>query len=341
MNRIGSTRAWTATELARRGDHLHTLDAASVARLAQELPTEFQIPDTPEAADRFRVQTGDLLNDLAAVISGKTQSYPGLAILVGAGLENLSDDQLTAMLYGLSLILGRPVKQNHAGEYVVWVRDERPADPESVRGYLTKDRMLLHTDAADLAGLVCLGQAAFGGASLFASAAAVHDVLAEEAPEVLHEYYRLWDWYVGMQRMPGAPLVLSSPIFSFYAGELSCRYGSYILRKGASSAGGELTAGQLKALDLFEEVTQRPELVLRHTLRRGELVWMNNYRVLHGREDFKDEPGAGRARLLRRVWVWLEEHAVLAPSFGAYDYHLLGLDLAKLRGASAKADSGG
>lgn len=332
--------AWMGSHLAKTGDHYHTVAAASVARLARELPTEFQVPETPKAADLFRTQTRELLCDLAAAISEKTRCYPGLTILTSTGLEELTDGQLTAMLYGISLLLGRPVTQNSAGEHVAWVRDERPDDPLNARGYLTKDQMLLHTDATDLAGLVCLSQAASGGASLFASAAAVHDVITEEAPELLHEYYRLWSWYVGAMRMPGAPPTVSSPIFSFYAGELSCRYGSYMLRKGASSVGGQLTAEQVKALDLFEEVTQRPEFVIRHTLCRGESVWMNNYRVLHGREAFEDGAGTERMRRLRRVWVWLDDHAVLAPSFASYDYQILPHDLAGPQGASAGADSG-
>jgi hypothetical protein len=327
------------SDLTKTGDHYHTVDTAAVARLSRELPTEFQIPDTTKATKAFRIQMSDLLSDIATIISEKTQSYPGLAILAGAGLEKLSDSQLTAMLYGLSLILGRPVAQNKAGEYTAWVRDERPADLQNARGHVTKDQMLLHTDAADLAGLVCLSQATSGGASLFASAATVHDVLTDESPELLHEYYRLWSWYVGVLQMPGAPPTVSSPIFSFYAGELSCRYGSYMLRKGASSAGGQLTVEQVKALDLFEEVTQRPELVLRHTLRRGESVWMNNYRILHGREAFEDGLSTDRMRRLRRVWIWLDNHTVLAPSFASYDYHILGHDLTKPQGTSAKEDA--
>jgi hypothetical protein len=332
--------AWMGYDLAGTGDHYHIVDSKSLARLAQKLPAEFQIPDTAKAADEFRVQAKDLLDDIAAVILEKTQSHPGLAILVGEGLDELTDGQLTAMLYGLSLILGRPIAQNLAGERLVPIRDERPADTQNARGYITKDRMLLHTDASDLAGFVCLSQAASGGANLFASAAAVHDVLTNEAPELLHEYYRLWNWNVGGLQIPGSPLTVSSPIFSFYAGELSCRYGSSMLRKGASGAGGHLTAEQVRALDLFEEVVQRPEVVLRHALRRGESVWMNNYRVLHGRDAFEDGLSVNQVRLLLRVWVWLDSRPVLAPAFASFDYQIFGHDLTKAPSESARVDSG-
>lgn len=329
---------WIGSELAKTGEHYHSVDTKSMKRLAQELPAEFQVPDTAKAADEFRVQVTDLLSDIAAVISEKVQSHPGLVILVGGSLEKLTDGQLTALLYGLSLILGRPMAQNSAGECLVPIRDEHPADAENARGYITKDKMLLHTDASDLAGFICLSQAASGGANLFASAAAVHDVLTDEAPELLHEYYRLWDWNIRGLQIPGTPPIVSSPIFSFYAGELSCRYGSSMLRKGALGAGRHLTTEQVKALDLFEEVVQRPEIVLRYTLRRGESVWMNNYRVLHGREAFEDGSSTHQMRLLLRVWVWLDKHPTLAPTFASFDYNIFGHNQTKTPSVSAKAD---
>jgi hypothetical protein len=338
MNRIGGTMAWKGSDLAKTGDHYLTVDTESVARLAQGLPTEFQLPGSAKAEDEFRAHAKGLLSDIAAAISEKTQFHLGLAIVVGKGLETLTDGQLRAFLYGLSLILGRPVTQNLSRERLVLVRDERPVDAQNARGYVTKDKMLLHTDASDLAGFICLNQAASGGANLFASAATVHDVLTDEAPELLHEYYRLWNWNVRGLQMPGISPTVPSPIFSFYAGELSCRYGSSMLRKGVSDEGGLLTVEQVKALNLFEEVAQRPELILRYTLRRGETVWMNNYRVLHGREAFENGSSTVQMRLLLRVWVWVDTPPVLAPAFASFDYHIIGHDRTTTPSVSTKAD---
>lgn len=245
----------------------------------------------------------------------------GLAILVGDGLDALTDGQLTALLLGLSALLGRPMAQNSEDEIIVSVRDERPADVQTARGYRSNARMVMHTDPTDVAGLLCLRQGAAGGASLFVNAATIHDVLARQVAALpaasLAEYYRLWSWDLrGMQR-PGADPLVTTPIFSTHRGALSCRYGSLMLREGARATDG-LSAEAAAALDLFEEVAQRPELGLRYTLRRGESVWINNYRVLHGREAFEDRAGTAQVRHLLRTWVWLHEQPPLARDFTAF-----------------------
>jgi hypothetical protein len=336
MNRTYSTMDWIGSDLTKAGNHYHIVDTELVARLAHGLPTEFQVPETVKAEDQFLVQVRDILSDIATVILEKTQSNLGLAILTGSGLEELTDDQLSAMLYGLSLILGQPMVQNLAGERLVLIRDEHPTDSQNARGYVTKDKMLLHTDASDLVGFICHSQAASGGANLFASATAVHDILTDEAPEMLHQYYRLWNWNVSGLQISKTPPTVLSPIFSFYAGELSCRYGSSMLRKGASGVGERLTIEQVKALDLFEEMVQRSKIVLRYTLRRGESVWINNYRVLHGREAFEDDSSIAQMRRLLRVWTWLDNRPVLAPTFASFDHHIFGHDRTKRLNISVK-----
>ena len=301
----------------RTGEHLQVLGEDVVARLARQLPTDLCLPD-PEAMDEFRSRMAELLGDVARVLADRIGSAgAGLSFLVGDGLEALTNDQLTALLLGLSALLGRPMVQNSDEELVVSVLDQRPADVETARGYRTNGRMLMHTDPTDVAGLLCLRQSATGGANVYASATAVHDMLTDQDPLTLHEYYRMWGWDLrGMQR-PGADPMVATPVFSSYDGELSCRYGSLMLREGARGTGG-LSVGSTAALDLFEQVAQRPELTLRYTLRRGESVWINNYRVLHGREAFEDRADAHQVRHLLRTWVWLHERPSLAPCFTAF-----------------------
>jgi gamma-butyrobetaine dioxygenase len=54
-------------------------------------------------------------------------------------------------------------------------------------------------------------------------------------------------------------------------------------------------------------VAEQDASVQRFTLRAGDLVVIDNYRVLHGREPFEGE------RVMWRVWVWTDEgHGVPA-----------------------------
>jgi hypothetical protein len=296
---------WTGAELEAARSHLLELDQARIEALESELA------DTDDSGE-----TSPLVGEHAAEILDRLQGGPGFAVVVGSGLARLSDEQLRSLLYAVSLALGHPMAQNPAGDRVVSVRDEAPSDP-SARGYRTSERLPMHTDAADVTGLMCLSQGRAGGRNVFASSATVHDTLTDECPELIHEYYRSWHWDLRGLEPDGAPPTLRGSIFSYYAGRLSCRYAPGILRSGAGRVGERLTDSQTKALDRFDEVAGRPSLQVSHRLTRGECVWMNNYAVLHGREAFDDGEDAGSVRHLLRTWVWLRDGPELARHFAS------------------------
>lgn len=319
MKNPPTLRAWTPDLLVASRCHLVELDADVVRAVAESLPTKFILPEGSEAEAEFRVEMSRRLGGVAEDIARRLGlSGPGLAIVTGRELADLTDDQLTALLFGLSSLLGRPIGQNADEERIVSVVDKRPPDVETARGYLANARMLMHTDPTDAAALLCLRQGAEGGGSVYVSAGAILDVLTEKAPALVHEYFRLWDWDLrGIQR-PDAAQIVPTPIFSTYRGELNCRYGSLMLREGARRGSGRLSADNEKFLDLFEEVAQRPDLIMRHTLRRGESLWLNNYRVLHGRDAFEDDIASGRVRRLLRTWIWLHDRPPVPPSYAAF-----------------------
>ncbi|MGH3528194.1 MAG: TauD/TfdA family dioxygenase [Pseudonocardiaceae bacterium] len=310
-------RGWTGDELLRTGAHLYRLDARQLARLARELPAGL-LPRHLADLDRVRARVAGPLGDIAnTLIDRLGTDGPGLAILTGDGIDRLSDGLLGALLVGLSALIGRPMQQNSDDELVVSVRDTLPADVATARGYLSNGPMLMHTDPTDVAALLCLQASAHGGASLFSSSEAVRDVLAGEAPSEVDMYHRLWSWDLRGMQAPGASPYVTTPIFCEYAGLLSCRFGSLMLREGARAT-GSLTSEAVAALDRFEDVAKRASLTLRHVLSRGDSVWMDNYRVLHGREEFQDRPDAGCARHLLRIWLWRHKRPELAQELDPF-----------------------
>ena len=246
----------------------------------------------------------------------------GRAIITGDGLANLSDNFLAGFHLAIACALGQPVGQNGAKETLVEVRAFHAPGTPGVRGYQDNDRMLLHSDAADFSGLMCLSQGDSGGTSLFASALDIHDILAEEAPELIGYYYNNWWWNVGALGFPGVERPISMPIFSVRRGRLSCRYSSSLLRGGAIAAGESLTDAQVRALDLFEEVALRDGVVTRYRLSRGESVWMNNQTLLHGRDAFRDDDGTDRTRRLLRAWSRSASARQRWPRVAAFDDQL-------------------
>lgn len=317
MTRARQRTAWVGADLESTGEHLVRLDAADVARLVDALPADFRTPD-PAGYDEVRARMVGPLGGIAAAISDRIgPSGPGLAFVVGDDLRAMRDAQLTPLVFGLSVLLGRPMAQNAENEVIVSVRDLKPADVKTARGYTSNDKMLMHTDPTDVAGLLCLERSAVGGAGLFIDAATVHAELLRLDPDAVARYHSPWTWDLrGMQR-PGVERLVRSPIFSRHDEMLSCRYGSLLLREGARATGG-LTEDTAALLDRFEEVAQRTQLCLRYALNRGESVWVNNYRILHGREGFEDEAGRNQVRHLLRTWVWLHDKPRLADDFTAF-----------------------
>lgn len=131
-------RAWTAAQLASSGAHVVRVGA----------PVAKALRDTAPADD---ATLRDLLGGVQADIASRLgPDGPGLAVITAPDLADCSDDQLTAMLVALCTGLGRLVGQNSDNQRIVTVIDERPADVESARGYLTSAEMRLHTDPTGL-----------------------------------------------------------------------------------------------------------------------------------------------------------------------------------------------
>src|SRR5258708_35644339 len=146
---------------------------------------------------------------------------PGLAIVPGEALQRLSDDELSAWFGALANFLGASVAQNISGEILVDVVDRTQGDAP-VRAYQTNERMLLHSDASDIAGLLCISSATVGGDSLFASARTVHDAISAARPDLMQEFFLPWRWNGTNLGLPGEAAQLNTPIFSFEPGGRSC-----------------------------------------------------------------------------------------------------------------------
>lgn len=244
----------------------------------------------------------------------------GLAILVGDGLSSFSDNALAGFHLAIAEGLGNLVGQNSSNETLVQVSAPLASGKIGVRGYQDNDGMLLHSDAADFSGLMCISQAGNGGTSLFASALDIHDILAQEAPDLLPFYYCDWFWNVGALGFPGVDYPIKLPIFSVWRGRLSCRYSSSLLRDGAAAAGETLTDVQVRALDLFEKVALQDGVVVKYRLTRGESVWMNNQIFLHGRDAFQDDTSC--MRRLIRAWSRSSSAHQRWPRIARFDDYL-------------------
>ena len=84
-------------------------------------------------------------------------------------------------------------------------------------------------------------------------------------------------------------------------------------QRAAEIRGEAVPQPLVEALRYLFKVAAQPELMVRFTLQPGEIVFWHNFRVMHSRTGFRNEPG--RERLLLRLWLNAHESLPMARGF--------------------------
>ena len=105
------------------------------------------------------------------------------------------------------------------------------------------------------------------------------------------------------------------PVYSWYAGRLSCRYNGKTIEDGMRKAGMPLEGVALEAVRAVGELAAQPPFRFDMTFERGDIQLLSNHTVLHARAGFEDWPEPERRRDLWRVWVNLRDGRPLQAAF--------------------------
>jgi alpha-ketoglutarate-dependent taurine dioxygenase len=90
------------------------------------------------------------------------------------------------------------------------------------------------------------------------------------------------------------------------------------IEMSARELGAPLTEREVAALDYFEEVGRRDDVMLTFMLEPGEAIFFNNCTMLHNRTSFEDHPDPARKRHLLRLWLMLDGGRPLTADIHAY-----------------------
>jgi hypothetical protein len=306
VEKVDHRAAWTAKSLQEQSaEWIHHLSADDVAELDRALrqvrskglvvpgfgAAEFPIPDLMTRLARFR----DELNF-------------GLGVLYIRDLpiERYSKDEASAIFWGLGMHLGKPWEQNLRGHVLGDVINEgKTLDDPSARGYQTTITLNMHTDGADLVGLLCLKQAPIGGESQIVSGVSVFNKLVDTHPDVarhLLETEFCIDWR-GEEPPGEAPYHRGHIYERRPIGLTSFALTVYIQSAQRHPGATRLTEADNAALAAFEKTTNDPDLVFRFTQKAGDMQFLNNHFHFHGRTTFTDSDNPKERRHLRRLWL--------------------------------------
>ena len=337
--KIGGPAAWIGAELERDGSWVRPLDARAVAAidgaLAHLRAQGNAWPDLTAA----EFPLGDFANDMTE-IAEELENGRGLVLLRGLPVARYSRDQLKAIHFGLACHLGTPVYQSARGEMIGEITDEGAAARD--RGMLKDDTgkdvflssrarvqttgaLRWHTDRTDVVTLLCVDQSMSGGLSQIASAVAIHDAMLERRPDLLEELYGDIPRSRLGEEVGGEAAHYMLPVFAIEDGHFTTHYSRTYVEAGQKVASvPKLTQRQWEALDMLAELGH--ELGLTHAFQPGDIQYLNNHILYHGRTAYEDSPDGQPSgnRLLLRIWISMANsrplpasHAVLFGAIGA------------------------
>lgn len=300
-----SPAAWRGCDMADSSDWICELSPDDIVELESALAHAKRkglgIPDITREdfpLPRLSARLGDILREL--------ETGRGFVLIRGLPVERYGEADASAIYWGIGQHLGTVPAQNMMGDLLGHVRAsgrDWDADP-TVRGYQTTSYLPFHCDKADVVGLLCLQTAKSGGLSCIASAVAIHNRIAETRPEFMDTLYEPLCVDLRGEELDGGDPYYPAPVFARYKGRLFSR----LARKYVESAQRfpevpRLTARQVEAMALVEDLAWSDEFRLDMTFERGDMQFLNNHVVMHSRTEYEDHDEPERRRHLLRMLI--------------------------------------
>jgi len=245
----------------------------------------------------------------------------GFVLLRGLPRERFSNDDMCLAYWGIGAHLGQPWPQNHYGHVLGDVTDQGKtiADPTARGNELGQIGLDYHCDGSDLVGLMCLQNAATGGLSAVANSVALHNQLVRIRPDLAAELYLPQPFDYRGEQKPGTPGWYTTPVFTRWGDRLFVRLiGAYIFASQRHEDAPRLTAAAREALTWMREEAESGRYSVTMDFQPGDIQFINNYHVLHGRTPYVDDRATGRVRHLKRLWLETETLTDRPPHFAGH-----------------------
>jgi len=305
VHELEAAAEWRAADVADPEVWTLRLSAADHDELDAALATAKKKSTDPLELEREDFPLGALAAKLDGVVDVLLNGR-GFARIATLDSERYGDDDLTLLYWGIGLHLGEPWAQNKHGHVLGDVTDQgKTIDDPTVRGNeLGGIALDYHTDGSDLVGLLCLRTARSGGLSCVANAVAIHNHLVREAPHLAAALYEALPYDTRGEQAEGAPAFYSVPGFTEHAGRLFVRFiPQYILASQRHPDAPRLSPDARDAIAAVSALANDPDFNVYMDLQPGEMQFINNYHVLHGRTAYEDDVAHGYKRHLKRLWL--------------------------------------
>lgn len=308
---------WTAAEFTDEEHFTEYLTAAELDELDGALRNALRRSSDPLQLDKHDFPMPMLARRLAAIehelIDGR-----GFVRLRGIDRDAYGQDEMELLYWGIGAHLGLPWAQNKHGHVLGDVTDQGKTlnDPTARGNELGGIALPFHCDGSDLVGLMCLANGRAGGLSTVSNSVRIHNRLVRERPDLAAALYQPYPYDFRGEQAEGGKAFYSLPVFTEWNGRLFVRcIPGYIWASQRHPDAPRLTDEQHEALRAVERMAQESENHVAMELRPGDIQFINNFHVLHGRTAYEDDRAAGRIRHLKRLWLETTVLASRPPHF--------------------------
>jgi len=311
--------AWLGSQIDYRHEGMHLLSTDEIAEIDAALQHllslgEVDFPEITPATFPLPTLGGRLTRLGEDLRFGR-----GFMLLRGLPRERYSADDIARIYVGLGVHIGALLPQSYLGELLGNVLDVSDIEQQA-RGYHAGGAQRMHTDTCDIVSLMCLRAAKSGGISRISSAAAVHNRLLETRPDLaatLYGEYVFRRMELDAQFGDGR-LVKRVVIFSRATGEFSCNMSGSYPNRAVKAGDAVMTSLQVEALEEVARISASPEFYLDMNIGEGDIQFLNNRILLHGRTGYEDFPEVARRRHLLRLWLRVPSWPVLPVNQGVH-----------------------
>jgi alpha-ketoglutarate-dependent taurine dioxygenase len=314
---------WTAADVA---DELMWTEHFSDAELA-ELETSLQHA-LGRSRDLLDLTKEDFplptLSVRLAAIEQDLINGRGFVRLRGIDRSAHSQEEMELLYWGIGMHLGLPWAQNQHGHLLGDVTDQakRIDDPTARGNELGGIALPFHCDGSDLVGLMCLENGRSGGLSAVANSVLIHNQLVRDRPDLAAVLYEPFPYDFRGEQPPGGTPYYLVPVFTEWDDRLFVRcIPPYIWASQRHPEAPRLTDLQQEALHTLVALADDPANHVLMELRPGDIQFINNYHVLHGRTAYDDDAASGRIRHLKRLWLETTVLTSRPPYFANHRTH--------------------
>ena len=318
MNRLGQPitgpGAWRGPDIDWMKEGLHVLSDTELREIDLALKHLLSLGEVDFPNITTETFPLDSVGRLMASLPTRLRDGAGFLMLRGLPRSHYSDDDMTRIYFGLGAYIGKTMTQSFLGDRLGHVVDVSDYEPKS-RGYRKGGGQLMHTDSCDIIGLMCLRTAISGGKSRISSAFTVHNYMLEHYPESLEILRR--GLYLKRTDEDGrrATRTYSEAPVPFFAddgqGYISCYLPTGYARLAEKSGQRPFSQAESDALFHVRKVAAMPEHYLDMGFREGDIQFINNRMLVHGRTDYEDHKELSKRRHLMRMWLRIDSWPAL------------------------------